>query len=341
MNTHDAAPSRVEPSSRCEREPSGRMQAARSLRVIDFFCGIGGCAAALHGRANTVLAVDQNRWALATYARNFSHPVVCKTVESLSPDLLSQLRADLWWCSPPCQPFTIKGLQRDLDDCRTQGLRALISHLQAVKPTYFALENVVGFRHSKTHMLLRDVLRETGYPHRRELEVCPSQWGIPNRRLRFYLLAGRSPLVRAPDPPRFQQPLAHFLDPTNQTDLRLDPHVAARFKRAIHVVDPSDPSVVTRCFTKAYGCSTVRSGSYLAHAQEPIRLFSPTEILRLLGFPDGFAFPDDISRLQQFRLLGNSLSIPVVRWVLSHIPRADPAAPRDGHSSLFQPTHDK
>ncbi|GBG32126.1 tRNA cytosine38-C5-methyltransferase [Hondaea fermentalgiana] len=56
-------------------------------------------------------------------------------------------------------------------------------------------------------------------------------------------------------------------------------------------------------------------------ALEPlgIRYFSPQEIACLLGFPADFAFPPDVSRKQQYALLGNSLSVHNVALLLRYM----------------------
>ena len=48
-----------------------------------------------------------------------------------------------------------------------------------------------------------------------------------------------------------------------------------------------------------------------------VRRFSPQEILRLHGFPDGFELAPGLDRVKQYKLVGNSLSVPVVRVLLN------------------------
>lgn len=296
----------------------------RPLRVLELYCGIGGCTAALGPAATVVTAVDINRDALAVYRHNWAHPTRTATIESLPEESLIDCEADLWWMSPPCQPFTRRGLGRDADDPRTQSLLALIRRLESSSPTYLALENVPGFRDSCTHDLLRTTLDRLGYEIQ-EQTLCPTALGIPNRRRRFYLVAGRRPL-QAPQPsPEGRVKIARlgdFLDPTPEPDLWVDPALVDKYAHALDIVDPDDPEAVAACFTSAYGHSPVRSGSYL---QTPtgLRRFAPTEILRLLGFPESFTLPPDLTRPAAWRLVGNSLSVPAVRRVLSAVPELD------------------
>jgi len=118
----------------------------------------------------------------------------------------------------------------------------------------------------------------------------------------------------------FAGPLAAFLDPAaggTASELRLDPRLADRYRHALDVVDPTDPKAVAACFTSAYGRSPVRSGSYLPAEGGGLRRFSPSEILRLLGFPEGFSLPPEMPPERAWPLVGNSLSVPAVRYVLS------------------------
>lgn len=302
----------------------------RPLRVLELYCGIGGCTAALRGAAEVVAAVDINRAALSVYGHNWPHPTLTATIESLPTASLDKWSADLWWMSPPCQPFTRRGLGRDTDDPRTQSLLELIRRLESSPPTYLALENVPGFSDSRTHELLRTTLGGLGYEIR-EQTICPTSLGVPNRRRRFYLVAGLKPLQAQEPLPQATEnplPLRDFLDPTPDPDLWAEPTLVDQYRPALNVVEPEDPKAVASCFTSAYGHSPVRSGSYL---QTPtgLRRFSPTEILRLLGFPSSFTLPLDLSRTAAWRLVGNSLSVPAVRHVLSAIPEV-------GHLSLDQ-----
>lgn len=256
------------------------------------FCGIGGCAAALGDRAQVVAAVDQNRLALRAYSMNFPARAYPLAVEAVPDRLWRAWDADLWWLSPPCQPFTTRGLRRDLDDPRTRGLSTVLDRIAAHCPPYLAMENVPGFVGSRGHARLRDVLDRAGYSVRETL-LCATSLGLPNRRLRFYLVAAREVLAEWPE--RSGPPMA--------------------------VGDCVDGiAACTACFTAAYGRSLVRSGSYLA-TPSGLRRFSATEILRLLDFPASYRLPDDLPPRMAWPLAGNSVSVRALRWVLSAIPR--------------------
>lgn len=290
------------------------------LRVLELFCGIGGLAAALDGRGQVAAAVDVNTNALEVYARNFPHPVRAGTIESLPASEFRRWNADLWWLSPPCQPFTRRGLGRDAEDPRARPFLALLDRVAELAPRYLALENVPGFRGSKVHARLLETLERAGYGAVHERLLCPSELGVPNRRRRYYLVASRERLLPSSRAPSAGPgPLREFLDSDPDPELAVDDEVLRRYEGALHLVDPRDPSALTSCFTSAYGRSFVRSGSYLA-TESGARRFSPREILRLLGFPPSFVLAPEMPALKAWRLVGNSLSLGPVRTVLSAIP---------------------
>jgi hypothetical protein len=309
------------------------------LTVLELFCGIGGCAAALGGQARVTAAVDVSPRALRVYRENFpDHPAAARLLETIGAADLARWRADLWWLSPPCQPFTRRGLGRDDRDPRSKALLALIPRLAAERPPFVALENVPGFAGSRTHGRLAAALDRAGY-RRWEGEICPSELGVPNRRRRWYLVAARDGDPAPPPPRPCRSPLADHLDPAldrrPDPELAVSPELLSRYRGALDLVAAGDPDAVTACFTAAYGRSPVRSGSYLVTgdpadatgtggACPPVRRFAPAEVLRLLGFPPGFALPAGTPHRLGWRLAGNSLSLPAVRAALAGLPGLGP-----------------
>ena len=284
------------------------------MRVLELFAGIGGCAAALHPR-DEVLAVEQSPVAQRVYeARHGRRPAPWNL--ALTPAARwAAWGAELWWMSPPCQPYTT-----------------------GARPAFVALENVPGFVTSRARGALQDAL--TGYEVQEHL-LCPTDLGVPMRRLRYYLVAARGgglgegardvagALARAQarlrgevvPTPALARPLASYLDRARDLDpdLRVPDEIEARYPGALTALSPEDPAAVATCFTAAYGRSWVRSGAYL-RTQAGLRLFAPEEVARLMGFGPGPLFPAEVPRAKRWALIGNSLSVDAVRAVLSRVP---------------------
>ena len=289
------------------------------MRVLELFSGIGAVAVAADDLPfEIVAAIDINQNAARVYRENFSKPVLIADILSLSPDRLSKFDADLWWMSPPCQRYTRRGLQQDVDDPRAKPLLHLVEMIRDVQPAHIALENVVGFEESESFLRLSQTLTQCGYSFA-SLNLCSTMFGLPNLRPRFFLLASKQKEI-ALQPPVANEPIvvSELLDIEKGVDesLLVSTEMIESYRAAINVCTPSSKS--TRCFTSAYGRSLIRSGSYLT-TDVGYRRFSPREVSRLLGFPASFRFPNDLTTPQLFKLLGNSISVPCARWLLSEL----------------------
>lgn len=294
------------------------------MRVLELFSGIGGCATAVDGIAEVVLAVDQDAAARATYSLRFDHPTSPRNLHHARPDWLAAVDAELWWMSPPCQPYTVRGKRQDLADRRSEALVRVIDAIAAAGPRHVALENVPGFEGSQAEARLLQVLDAGGYHHYRGL-LCPTALGVPAKRLRYYLVASKEPLAPRRLLPVTPRPLRAWLDADPSDDLRVEDALIARYPHALHVVDPDDPLASAACFTGAYGRSPVHAGSYVPHAGG-LRRLSAQEIASTLGFPP-ISFPGDVPRPKRWKLVGNALSVYAVRTVLARIPElAEPLA---------------
>ncbi|XP_030253334.1 tRNA (cytosine(38)-C(5))-methyltransferase [Sparus aurata] len=165
-----------------------------SLRVLELYSGIGGMHYALKESGvpvQVVAAIDINTTANEIYKHNFPDtPLWNKTIEGITLNDFNKLSFDMILMSPPCQPFTRIGLQRDIADPRTKSLLHILDLLPRLSrlPRFILLENVKGFENSSAREHLVKTLMECGYTIQ-EFMVSPTSVGIPNSRLRYYLIA--------------------------------------------------------------------------------------------------------------------------------------------------------
>nr|WP_320131922.1 DNA cytosine methyltransferase [uncultured Holophaga sp.] len=283
------------------------------LRAIEFFSGIGGWRCAMGAQGRVLRAYDISPAANDTYALNHGERPLDREIASLAAGDLRPLAADTWLMSPPCQPFCRMGSHQDLEDRRSAGFLRLMELIRECPPRHLLLENVVGFPGSEAHSLLLSRLREAGMAWR-ELQLCPTRFGIPNLRPRVYLVASRNPIRDAAPPHLEPGPLSDFLDPVADPDTVLDPDPLARHGPGLALVTPE--SRCSACFIGGYGKRFVGSGAFLK-TQEGVRRFSPGEVARLMGLPPDFRFPEHLPRVKRYKLLGNGLSIPVTRWLFT------------------------
>ena len=289
------------------------------MRILELFCGIGSVTAAVGDSHSVVGAIDINEHALEVYRANFQDVTLQKEITSLSDSVLRGFDAELWWMSPPCQPFTRRGLRKDLQDSRTHPLLRLIDAIANIRPTRVALENVIGFEGSDADRKLREMFKSNGYEVA-TIDLCSSELGLSNLRPRFFLIASRDsrPTLSKPSRVTSQSKIESYLDPPSQLvrwnpDLDVGPGLLEEYESAVNIVSVDDE--MTRCFTSGYGRSIVRSGSYLK-TKNGYRRFSPTEVARFLGLPNDFCLPSAINTHQAWKLLGNAVCVRAAAHVI-------------------------
>ncbi|MFO1062321.1 MAG: DNA (cytosine-5-)-methyltransferase [Pirellulales bacterium] len=293
-------------------------------RIVELFAGIGGYRCAWP-EANSIGAFEIDRDAATTYLLNWTGQVRIGEIATLSESDPWLNEADAWLMSPPCQPFSVRGEQHGLDDPRSAALLHVVDLVKHIRPRSIVLENVPGYQASTAGELWRSTLSQCGYAFR-ETIVCPTEFGLPNRRLRYYCIASRAGLGSIPAKPRYKVSLRELIEQADAAsspcaaDLELDAELIARFGSALDRVSLADVHAITACFGSSYGKSLKHAGSYLEVGEGRLRRFAPAEVLCLLGFPVDFRFPADMRLRTAWRLAGNSLSIPVVRWNLAQLP---------------------
>ncbi|XP_061160606.1 tRNA (cytosine(38)-C(5))-methyltransferase isoform X1 [Syngnathus typhle] len=176
-----------------------------TLRVLELYSGIGGMHYALkhsskasaksHSESGisgqVVAAIDINTTANQVYRHNFpGTPLWNRTIEGISLDEFQNLQFDMILMSPPCQPFTRLGRQRGIADPRTKSFLYILNLLPRLSPLprFILLENVKGFESSSVRQYFVQILMECGYIFQ-EVMVSPTSVGIPNSRLRYFLMA--------------------------------------------------------------------------------------------------------------------------------------------------------
>eukprot|EP00930_Biecheleria_cincta_P055823 TRINITY_DN42080_c0_g1_i1.p1 TRINITY_DN42080_c0_g1~~TRINITY_DN42080_c0_g1_i1.p1 ORF type:complete len:441 (-),score=86.93 TRINITY_DN42080_c0_g1_i1:22-1344(-) len=176
-------------------DQSGR--SGGELKVVEFFAGIGGMrAATLESglQLKVIAAYEVSDLCKQAYHHNYGkEDWRVKTIERIPDEELDALRADVWLMSPPCQPFTRSGLRRDHEDDRSRALLHLVEVLPRLRnpPRWILLENVIGFERSECRRRLLEALaaldsQDSSGWQTAEFALDPEDFGLPNRRPRYY-----------------------------------------------------------------------------------------------------------------------------------------------------------
>ncbi|KAL5534720.1 hypothetical protein ACEPAG_1184 [Sanghuangporus baumii] len=276
-----------------------------TIRALEFYSGIGGLHRALQASeisCTMIRAFDWDQMSCRIYETNHGPGIINKIdISLLTASDLEGLDAQLWLLSPSCQPYTVlnpsaKGVQ----DPRAKSFLHLVQHVipdlakRRRGPKWMLVENVAGFEASSVRETLIETLQSSGYTTV-ELLLTPLQFGIPNSRLRYYLLAKEQSMsfanITASEEgsrivwrniPGHGKPwkdnredcdatqLRTYLDPdaSTTTDLlcRIPDRVLLKWGRLFDIVMPS--SRRSCCFTRGYTQLVERAGSILQMNEE-------------------------------------------------------------------------
>ncbi|KAJ2852520.1 hypothetical protein IWW36_000148 [Coemansia brasiliensis] len=310
---------------------------------LEFFSGIGGLhysflECGVEGKV--AMSFDMNELANTVYEHNFGMRPNNKAIDYLEPRDIEKYNATCWLLSPPCQPYTRGGKYGDINDPRARGLLHLLKLLPQLQkpPRYVLLENVMNFENSQSRSFLVETLGHLGF----EINECllsPVQFGIPNNRLRYYLVA------RQMEPPRddsmslqLQQQTREYLargkdvvftewpfglasktiNPANihhmplkryimpEYDLADDllvpkPHILKRKQLHFDIVRPASDKTST--FTKAYGSKhLIGSGSLLQTQRLDVKEDGYGSPEKLINLGLRFFSPTEVAMLHHFPL---------------------------------------
>lgn len=326
--------------------------------MLELFSGIGGYHCALKELSNlrpdldfkVEAAIDVNENANCVYRHNFPEVhVISKAFETISDDVLQNLNTDMIVMSPPCQPFTRLGLKKDTGDSRSRGLNHVIKCLLngVLKPTWILLENVKGFEDSEAFREFSSALDSLGYAISVEF-LHPFHFGVPNARLRCYVLASKvlssiRPISRVKNLLSLEScRLSPYVRPAESVpeEFFISHSTTLKYLAVMDVVSRNSNHCM--CFTKSYGryyegtgslvfepnCevdhsddqkSSVELKALISGGEGKLRHFSDEEVMRLHSFPQWFSFPDNISTKQRYKMLGNGLNVLVVQELLTHL----------------------
>ena len=173
----------------------------RKPKAIDLFSGCGGLTLGLKQAGFRVVgAVEIDRLAVETYKANHKRVVVWEQdIRRLSgAEVMRRLKLrpgqlDLLAGCPPCQGFstltTLNG--RVGKDRRNDQVFQFLRFVRVLRPKAVMMENVPGLAKNRRFKELRRKLRKLGYRVNQDV-LDAAAYGVPQRRRRFILIAGRN-----------------------------------------------------------------------------------------------------------------------------------------------------
>ena len=285
-------------------------------RVLELFCGLGGMRTALTLLGipiDAVVAVDLAvEGSSSIYRNTWGDDVVNKDITSLPVGWFEAVAASIWTLSPPCQPYTRQGSQRDTEDPRAAALLHLCAVLEEISrlPKLIVLENVEGFEKSESCRRFVSILKQRGYRSTIHLSN-PLSLGFPNSRSRCFIVASLRDTINLANVDCtsacsfVRRSVGDYL---HSTDDQVVPDSVLDKPSSIAMDIVSARSLQSMCFTRGYGRQINGSGSVLYtgdyapswdEMQRPLFNLNRGEMKQLSGKLRFFC-PDEIASLQGF-----------------------------------------
>lgn len=178
------------------------------IKAIDFFCGAGGLTRGLLNAGIHVLAgIDSDERLRETYEHNNTPSrFVCSDIRKLKIlDLhreLNIVQDDIlvYAACTPCQPFSTLNQMKGRDD-RKDLLLSFAKIVQEAPPDFIVVENVPGLNTAygkDIYEKFMDVLLECKFIHSTADFLDAQNFGVPQVRKRFILLASRHGEIHFP-----------------------------------------------------------------------------------------------------------------------------------------------
>ena len=274
-----------------------------------------------------------------------NHGDFTKLIEPAHP-VHSEPPIDLLVGGTPCQAFSVAGLRQGLADPRGGLTLEFLRLARALRPKWVVWENVPGVLSQdggRAFGAFLGALAESGYGW--AYRVLDAQYvrvdgypgAVPQRRKRVFVVGGaRGDFARAAavlfepegvrrhSPPRRQSRQGTTADATRGFEVCDDAHAAPvtlAFKAGQS--EAAGATFVTEEFAPTLQAQNNGSTAVPAVMQAmAVRRLTPVECERLQGFPEGHtAIPWKGKPAGQcpdggrYKALGNSMAVPVMRWI--------------------------
>ena len=168
-------------------------------QVVDLFCGVGGLTRGLlNSGLKVVGGFDLDQTCQYTYEKNNDVKFYNKNIRDMTGDEITECYDSdaikvLVGCAP-CQPFSqmrFKMGTANTEDDKYNLLSEFGRMIEKVKPVVVSMENVPNIRETDVFKSFLEVLKRNGYyTDGGQVVYCPD-YGIPQNRRRFVLLASK------------------------------------------------------------------------------------------------------------------------------------------------------
>ena len=286
--------------------------------VLDLFAGCGGLSLGFEAVGYKTIGYEMNEAAAETYRKNLNGD--CHAIK-LDLDF-EYPQAEIIIGGPPCQPFSVGGHQKGIEDAR-DGFPIFIDAVKKLQPKVFMFENVRGLLYTNKWYfeLVIEELRKLGYLIDFKL-LNAVNYGVPQNRERLFVFGHRA---------KFNFPKQHpnkitvheaigdimYTTPPESKFLTasMDKYVA-KYEKASDCINPRDlypekPARTLTCRNLAGATGDMQRVKLIDGRR---RRLLHREAARLQSFPDWFLFSGN--ETQQYNQIGNAVP-PLLAYQLA------------------------
>lgn len=296
---------------------------ANTLRFIDLFCGIGGFRIGFEKAclqydisSKCVFSCDIDKFAQDTYKANFGERPSGDITQINEKDIPDH---DILLAGFPCQPFSIIGKMKGMDDTRGTLFFDIARIIDKKKTKAFILENVkqlVGHDEGRTLKVILKLLKQLGYNVQYRV-LNALNYGLPQKRERIIIVGYQGIIDFAfPNSKIPYKPLTEILQKRVDKKYYASEHI--RNKRQASHVSSFHPSIwhenkSGNICSYPYSCALRAGASHNYLLVNGERRLTPREMLRLQGFPDSYKIV--VSDGQARKQAGNAVPIDMIQAV--------------------------
>ncbi len=279
-------------------------------KALDLFAGCGGLSLGFEANGFDTVGYEMDSKATETYNNNLQgHCFEAK----LNSDSIFVQDFDIVIGGPPCQPFSVGGNQKGIDDSRN-GFPIFINAIKQIKPRIWMFENVRGMMYSNKWYLdeITTELQQLGYNISMKL-LNAVNYGVPQNRERLFVVGHidnysfpKPILARKTVNEAIGELIETTIDENKILNQSMDTYIA-NYERASNCINPRDLYL-----NKPARTLTCRNLAAATGDMQRVRLkdgrrrrISVREAARLQSFPDWFEFAG--TETNQYNQIGNAV----------------------------------
>lgn len=287
--------------------------------LLELFSGIGGFSKGLEAAGYTfdkVYYSEIDKHAIANFKYNFPYAEHIGSVTDAGEWKIC--RPDIITFGSPCQNFSAIGDGSGLQGKASSLVRYAVEAVRRFRPDIFIWENVKGIlfaKHRRDFWSIVKAFADIGI-YRLEWQLLNTAWFLPQNRERMYLV-GRVAEKCTAD-------LFPFVpEGGSDSPCRHEPFHPCRCGTVMrgYYKQPNTGNYILHLNPgETYG------GTLTADQSKRVRMLTEVECERLQGFPDDFTRygiydgqKKAIGKAHRYALLGNAVSVPVVKAVAGRI----------------------